>query len=394
MVKKLDIEALDIGMYVVNLDRPWLERPYLLHSRKIKNKKNIDKLKSSGIKYVFIDTMKGKDSRQAIAIKERENNIKKLFIERFKKQKKEIPGPNDEDFHNELDKAMEVKAEANKVIKGLLKDVRLGKNADREKIYSLVDQMVMSSLRNPDVLLSLALLRNYDNNTFIHLVNVGCLAISFGHFLGLEKNQLFQLGLGGILHDIGKIMVPQNILKNSSPLLEEEFDILKLHVNQGIEYLSKNCKINAESINFVSEHHERWDGSGYPMGLKKNNISVFGQIGGILDAYDVMTRGRAYCKKMNHFDAMKLLYEFSDTMFNKFYVEKFVECMGVYPAGSLVRLNNNKLAYVWKTHHQALLRPTVIVFYDLSSGQYLAPQRTNLGLPQHENLGIASVLQS
>lgn len=391
MVKKLDIEDLDIGMYIASLDRPWQERPFLLNFRKIKEHKIIDKLKSFGIKYVFIDTLKGNDSNRALPKEEHDKKINKLILNRFKKQKNENLAPNDEDFQNDLNKAIKLKQEANNIVSNLMRDVRFGKNIDKDRIYPVINEMVMSTLRNPDALLSLAQLKHYDNNTFIHSVNVSCLAIAFGHFLGLDKGELFKLALGGILHDIGKILVPQNLLNKSSPLLKEEFDILKLHVSQGQEYLTKNCKINSESFGFVSEHHERYDGTGYPLGLKKNTISLFGQIAGIIDAYDAMTMGRAYYNKLNYFEALKLLFGYSNTMFNKYYVEKFIECIGIYPAGLLVRLNDNKLAYVWKINHKMLLRPTVIFVYNLISHQYIAPQKKNLALPQNEKLEIVAV---
>jgi putative nucleotidyltransferase with HDIG domain len=240
----------------------------------------------------------------------------------------------------------------------------MGKAIEISEVKAQVNTIVDSVFRNRDALLCLANLKDYDDYTFLHSVNVGILAVSFGRHLGLSKDQLENIGLGGLLHDIGKTQIPESILNKPGKFTEEEYTIMKHHVNLGVEILNKHDHIPQEATLVTSQHHERFNGTGYPQRLYGDKISLFGQIAGLADVYEAMTCDRVYQKTTSCHTTLKKLYEWGDTFFSRSLMERFIQCIGIYPFGTFVELNTGHCGIVVSVNHDALLRPDVLILFD------------------------------
>lgn len=364
-LKRIPVHRLKIGMHVEDLDRPWLDTPFFFHSKKIKRHEDIDNLIKYGIRTVTIDTNKGPDCEEQKFILN--HHEKAHLTDSPGSLHNKFPEPQDIDpvaLNEELPKAKEIKANVSNAVKNVFNDVRMGKTFEMKEVKAQVSHIVDSVFRNKDALLCLANLKECDDYTFVHSVNVCILAVSFGRHLGLPKNRLENIGLGGLLHDIGKTQVAESILNKPGKYTEEEYTIMKRHVTLGVEVLGHYENIHQEAMLLASQHHERYNGSGYPNKLYGRKISLTGQIGGLSDVYDALTYNRIYQKALSCHSTIKKLYEWSDTLFDRALVEKFIQCIGIYPFGSFVELNTGQCGIVVSVNHQALLRPNVLIILD------------------------------
>lgn len=363
-LKKIPIYKLKPGMFVEELDRSWLDTPFFFHSRKIKDQKQIDELVQSGIQDVIINTDKGVDLQEQSVLNqcEKEHLAHKQNIEKPGTPKLHAQDPVL--LQDELPRAKEIKNNVSNAVKNVFNDVRMGKAIELNEVKDQVNNIVESVLRNRDALLCLASLKEYDNYTFIHSVNVSILAVSFARQLELPKNQLISIGLGGLLHDIGKTQIPENILNKPGKYTAEEYKIMKRHVSLGVDILNKHDNIPHDAMLFTSQHHERYNGTGYPQRLYGEKISLIGQVGAISDVYDAITYDRVYHKASSCHGTVKMLYEWSDTHFDRAIIEKFIQCIGIYPFGSFVELNTGHCGIVVSINHNILLRPNVLILFD------------------------------
>ncbi len=265
-----------------------------------------------------------------------------------------------------------------------MQDVKLGNQVETEQAKSTVEKMIDSIFRNPHALLSLTKIRKKDEYTYMHSVSVSALLISFGRHLGYDAGPLKELGLGGLMHDIGKMKVPQEILNKRGSLTIKEYETMKEHVAYSRDLLEGTEGISKEAVLVASQHHERIDGSGYPLGLKGDEISKFGQLAAIVDVYDAMTANRCYRGRQEPAGVMKNLYEWKEHYFNSKLVEEFVRCVGIYPAGSLVRLASGLLAVVLNHDNKDLLNPAVRVVYNTKTDTLVSPYNLDLSTKNKE----------
>jgi putative nucleotidyltransferase with HDIG domain len=274
------------------------------------------------------------------------------------------PGTKGEEgtpFAVELERAKEVYSEAKVLVKDLLQNARMGRAVDGEGAARVVDNMVDSIFRNGDALSSLSRLKSYDDYTFQHSLNVSVLALTLGRHLGLVKGELRRLGIGSLLHDVGKMRVPEAILNKPGRLTDEEFAVIKTHSLHGAKILMQTEEIPDECATVALNHHERFNGRGYPRGLEGLAIGKFGLISAIVDVYDAITSDRVYHQGMPTYQAMQKIYEWGKTDFYPVYVQKFVQCVGIYPIGSVVYLDTGETAVVARQNRDQLLRPWVKV---------------------------------
>jgi len=221
--------------------------------------------------------------------------------------------------------------------------------------------MVESVLRNPDALICFAQLKRKDEYTAMHSLRVSVLSLVFGRQLGMKAEELQILGVGALLHDLGKMKVPSEILNKSDSLTSDELSIVKMHVPWGIEILEKASQVPAGTLEIVRRHHERYDGSGYMDGLKGDTIGTLGMSVGIIDHYDAVTSDRAYRTGISAHAAMKKMYEWRGTLFDPTLIEKFIQCMGIYPIGSIVEMNSGEIGVVAGLNRTQRLKPRVVL---------------------------------
>jgi putative nucleotidyltransferase with HDIG domain len=254
-----------------------------------------------------------------------------------------------------------------------MEDIKLGKQLEMEKVDHVVGKMVDSIFRNEDALISLGRIKTVSEYTYFHSVSVGTLMITFAKHLGFDYELVKEIGMGGLLHDIGKVNVPVEILTKPGRLFEDELIKIKEHVEHGRVILEQIPEIDETSIYIAVHHHERLDGTGYPNSLKGDQISIFGQMAAIVDIYDAITSDRCYRKGILPTIALRKLLEWSEFHFNKELVQQFVRCMGIYPVGTLVRLSNALLGVVLNHDEKNLLYPLIRVVYSTKEERYIKP---------------------
>lgn len=362
-------------MYIHDLNCGWLKHPFVTNSFKVKDDKVIEKIVSYGIRSVYIDTAKGSDVDSAPTEQEVRHEMQRELNDMADKKNEKRYKVS---LKEELVKAHQIKQEAKKTIQNILDDVRFGKQVETERVECLVDKMLESILRNPDALTSLARLRDVDEYTYVHSMAVCTLMISFGNYLHYDPQVLREVGMGAMLHDIGKMRVPQEILTKRRGLSNDEYRQIKEHVVFSRRILEETKGISKTSILLASQHHERIDGTGYPQGLDGRQTSEFGQAAAIADVYDAMTSKRCYQRKYEPTEVLKKLFEWSENLYNKNLVQHFIRNVGIYPIGVLVRLESGLLGIVLNHGEKSLLHPVVRVVYDTNKDRAIIPHDVDL----------------
>jgi len=378
MIKKIKIQQLKPGMFIHDINCVWMEHPFLLGALKIKNDKTIEKIAGLGVREVYIDTLKGLDVIDAPTETEVNAAIERKILEMVQQVK---PIATTAPLSEELKRSRKIYSEANKIIANVMHDVRIGKQIEVEQLDPVVGKMANSIFRNKDAMLCLCRIKNKDDYTFLHSVSVGALLISFAHALDFKRDVIKLLGVGGMLHDIGKTKVPNEILNKPGALTEEEFVIMKSHVVHGCSILRKSPGIAQVSFDVASQHHERFDGSGYPLGLKNSEMSVYGQMAAIVDVYDAITADRCYHKGLEPTVAIRKMFEWSKFHFNPKLLRTFIRTVGIYPVGTLVILESGKIGVVIEQSETDMTRPLVRMIFDAWKNQFIAPKDIDLAKP-------------
>jgi len=375
MIKKIAIEQLKPGMYIHDINCGWMDHPFMHNHFAVKDDAMVRQLADIGMHDVYIDTNKGLDVSEAQTEEEVSHEID-VQIQHIAKEK---PVPIlSVTVTQEAQRARKLHGEAHRIVKGIISEVRLGQQIELEKVEPLVESMVDSIFRQQDALLPLAHLKNHDEYTFQHSVSVCALMVAFARGLKMPRDVIKEIAIGALLHDVGKAKVPDGILNKPAKLTDAEFDKMKSHVVQSKIILQNTPGISGIALDVAAQHHERFDGTGYPNKLKSDEISIYGQMGAIVDVYDAITSERVYHKGMPPTEALKKLLEWSKFHFNPELVQAFIRTLGIYPSGSLVRLESGRLGVVMQQHEEKLLQPLVKVFYHAEKLYYLPPEEIDL----------------
>lgn len=360
-VIKTSTAELQLGMYVSGLDRPWLETPFPLQGFKIDSPEEIIRLRNF-CQYVYVDMEKS-----VVAPKPAKRNA----FDRPRKSKQQIfkgrtlKGYQDSaNWTEEYPKAQQAVESLSEAIDAVFVQVSAGGALDVVKVKKSVDPMIESITRNPDACIWLARMKQQDNYTFQHSVGASIWAVALGRQLGLPKSDLRSLAVGGLLFDIGKLRVNEELLKAERILTEEEFTEVRAHVAHGVQMIADSGLMNQDVIDMVTHHHERHNGSGYPGGLRSDNIPIYARIAAIVDCYDAITSHRSYARAIPPSTAIKMLYEWRDIDFQGELVEEFIQAVGIYPAGTLVELSSGEVGVVIAEYRTRRLRPQVLVLLD------------------------------
>jgi putative nucleotidyltransferase with HDIG domain len=368
MNKRIAVDELRPGMRVVAIDRSWLVTPFLSHRLTIASREQVEQLKACGVQIVEIaaddvDDADEEEIRQDECDRSTEEGGEAVSVQPTADVHSEPAS-----FDEELKTAKEVYRAAKAVIQGAMQDVRLGRAINMEDVNRVVSDMAESVLRNLDALTSLSRLKRFDEYTFYHSVNTSLLAMSLGRDLGFTKHELHQIGVGALLHDIGKTKIPNELLNKPGRFEPDEMELMKQHVLRGVEVLSNTTGLAEVYAKPALEHHERVDGSGYPFGRSKDELSRFGLIASIVDIYDAITSDRCYHRGRPPHDALQYLYLISlKGHLDAELVQRFIRVVGVYPVGSLVELNTGEVAVVRRVHRDAPLAPLVIIVKSASN---------------------------
>jgi len=372
MKKKIDVNNLRPGMYVSELDRPWIETPFLFQGFEVRSSQDIEELKRY-CTYVYIDTQPRQDIKLRSFFPERLMSR----TERIGKVDQPLPyvppppiGKRSQGDHKpfypdvlsleqEIQQAAEIARKTRTLVATLLEDARMGRSLDAPGARQIVGEMVDSIIRNPDALVWFLHLKSKDEHTAQHSLRACILALAFGRHLEFPKQTLALLGVGALLHDIGKVRIPSEILEKPEELTTEEYEIMKTHVPLGVEILENSPGIPPMAVEVARRHHERYDGKGYIAGLKGNEIGDFGMIGAIVDHYDAMASPHVYRGAHTPYDTLKNMYELRNQEFHASLVEQFIQCMGIYPIGSIVEMSDTSVAVVITTNRTRRLKPRI-----------------------------------
>ncbi len=372
MKKKIPVQDLRPGMYVSELDRHWRETPFLFQGFEIESDEQIEEI-GRYCKHVFIDTEQGHNGASkprpvadvpppASAPATEQRRLVKLekVLDRFTPGHRRPPRYQDVTvLEEEIGRAREIVTETRETVYDIMDDVRLGRSINTTAAKKVVADMVDSVIRNPDALMCLNQLKDKDEYTALHSLRVCVLALAFGRHLDLSDEELNLLGLGALLHDIGKMKVPNEIINKPGKLTDEEFALMKSHVPRGVEILEQTHGIPSVAIDVARYHHERFAGGGYAVGFKGEEIGLFGSVGGIVDCYDAITSDRSYHAGLSAHDALNKMYSWRGRDFQPILVEQFIQCMGIYPIGSVVELSNGSIGVVVSINRARRLRPKV-----------------------------------
>ena len=378
---KVTPKYLTQGMYVAELDRPWLDSPFLFQGFLINNEALLDEVKAEcGFVYVDIELSDPGIHGQLLVLANRPAPSIKATT------KKILTHDSDEVEHHRYIKKLRQSRitfdDTSRYIHQALEDVRLGTSVDTQKAKQLVSELADQVLTNQHALVWLTFLKNRDEYTANHCVNVCILALSFGRCLGLNKQQLNQVGLGGLLHDLGKMKIPDKILNKPGKLAPEEFEIMKQHPELGFQLLKNEKALSMEVLDAVLHHHERKRSHGYPDQLAEEKIPLLTQIISIVDVYDAVTSNRCYHDGISPYEALNSIYKWADKDFNKELVESLIKCLGIYPIGSLVELSNGMIGVVISASKSARLRPLIMLVLDKNKRYFKKRKILNLANPR------------
>jgi len=344
---KLPADCLEIGMHVTRLDRPWTEIPVLLQGLTINSFSDVELLRNHcHYVYIEIDQEFWIENRQTVGGEE--------------DAQKQYPGFRETTpFREELPRAKLVLEETHAHVEKVLDSIENDEAIDIGQSRAIISHCVKSILSNANALLWLTKIKDQDYYTAEHCMRVGILAIAFGRFLGLEEKELELLGMGGMLHDVGKMKVPKDILNKPARLNRIEFDIMRQHSIFGKEILEQYKELEPMIIDTAHYHHERIDGKGYPEGIHGGYLHKYIRMITIVDAYDAITSDRTYKEGSPAFDALKILFSERDKHFDSGLVESFIRMVGVYPPGTLVELTNGEVGIVVSANPESRLRPKI-----------------------------------
>ncbi|ARN76309.1 HD-GYP domain protein [Oceanicoccus sagamiensis] len=344
-----------MGMKVVELDRPWVDSPFTVHGFRITTDHEIQKLQAS-CDYVYV----------AAKVKRADENTGRPA--------KRKDYTNTQSFQQALPQAKSAHRQAKSVVKGFFKNLSLGQGFETSVAKKAVKQCVDSVIANQEAMLWLGLLKDVDEYTARHSLNVGLLSIILGRAEGLSPAELETVGLCGMMHDMGKSKIPLEILNKEGAFSDEEFDIMKTHTTLGYEILSEKSDIVDEVANVAHSHHERLNGRGYPRALPAEKISYFSRIVAIADAYDAITSQRVYSPAKTSLEGLRILIGAKGSHFDPELVDRFVECIGIYPAGSVAELSTGEIALVLPSPLEQRNTPNVLIVRD--KDKQPCPERT------------------
>ena len=373
---KKDVSELKIGMHVSDLDCPWIESSFLFQGFEITSDKMLSDLHKE-CDFVYIDTEKSVGHKKSLIHGDNSTDRSKgiEFVDTVILNVNDIC---DESAEETIRKGKQLHDRTCDYVDGIFKTLNKGGQLDIDSVKIVVSELVETIITNPDTMIWLSHLKDKDEYTAIHSVNVCILSLTFGRTIGLSESELNILGLGALLLDIGKSKIPDDVLKKTDALTENEFMLMKAHAFLGYATLEGNKKIPEESLEIILHHHERLNGKGYPNGRHGDEISRLTRIVSIVDVFDAMTSDRCYQDAFQPQHALSELYNMAPDELDQDLVEGFIKCIGIYPVGGIVELNTGHTGVVVKLNEKNRLKPIVGLVLNRKKEPYETIKMLNL----------------
>ena len=385
--KWIDIRDLELGMFIVKLGGAWVDHPFWKSHFLLSNEEDLRLLQNAGLNRVCIDASKGGN------VSTDAKPVSQLPVESAPKQNDSSPiaaplisthGDNQSNLvpiKEELRRAVRICAQSKEAVTAMFQEARMGKAIDAASMQPLVEEISNSVTRNPGALISLARLKTKDDYTYLHSVAVCALMVALARQLNLSEDETRQAGMGGLVHDIGKAMVSSDILNKPGKLTDVEFTAIREHPAHGYKLLTEGQGATPEMLDVCLHHHEKIDGTGYPEKLTDTQISQLAKMGAVCDVYDAITSNRPYKSGWDPSESLRRMAEWKGH-FDPIIFQSFVKSLGIYPIGSLVKLESGRLAIVIEQHSKSLLVPTVKAFFSTKSRHQIPQEILDLSLPQ------------
>jgi len=379
--KKIKAKDLRLGMHLDELCGSWMEHPFWRSKFVLKDPQDIRRILDSGITEVWIDTSKGLDVPGKTQ-QETEQTVTEMLMEaEIERPAQARQSDLQTSMDEELKRAAMICAKARHAVVSMFQEVRMGKAVSAEAAGELVEEISTSVLRNPGALISLARLKTADDYTYMHSVAVCALMVSLARQLDLPDAEVRESGMAGLLHDLGKALMPIKVLNKPGKLTDDEFRIIKNHPVEGHRLLVEGGSASEIVLDVCLHHHEKVDGSGYPHRLSDEQITLFAKMGAVCDVYDAITSNRPYKKGWDPAESIRKMTEWRNGHFDEKVFQAFVKSIGIYPVGSLVKLASGRLAVVLEQSEKSLLTPRVKAFFSTKSQTYVVPEVIDLSHP-------------
>lgn len=368
MEVQIDVNNVKLGMFVARLDRPWLGTPFAFQGFWVRNIETIDHLKSYCSSVWIRTDKKGRatdvedpgdvDWKDRTMRSDREARIIDYLPH------KPLEHPDTVSVEQELDAAHSARKRLCDALDEVVDDIKRERKIAIIGLRDAVSGLTDSVLGNPDACMWLRLVKNRDSYTYYHLLDTSALTIAFGRHLGFSHGELADLGLGAMLIDIGKLKLPQELIVKTDRLTEAEQELTRKHVEFGLEIVRQAPGVNSRILDIVASHHERYDGKGYPLGLAFRKIPPYARMVAIADCFDAITSDKPYAAGVTPHEAMRKLYDESDRAFQRELVEQFIQCIGIYPTGTLVELTTGEVGVIVGQNRVRRLRPRLLLILD------------------------------
>jgi putative nucleotidyltransferase with HDIG domain len=383
MLKKIRVDQVRLGMHLHALEGAWMDHPFWKTRFIIRDAEQLRKLQDSVIAEVWIDSDKGLDVAAETApplpapVRAPSAPVRPAPAQPPTRPASTPVPPPSRSFAEEMRTATAVCQKGRAQVQKMFNEARLGRAIDAESFRPLVQEISDSVIRNPGAIVSLARLKTQDDYSYMHSVAVCALMVALGRELGFDEEQCRAAGNAGLLHDVGKALMPISILNKPGKLTDAEFDVMRSHPVRGHELLQEARGTAPEAMEVCLHHHERFDGGGYPHKLPNDQLNQLVRMGSICDVYDAITSNRPYKMGWDPADSIGRMASWKG-QFDPAIFATFVKSVGIYPTGSLVRLQSSRLAVVIEQNAAALTAPVVRVFFSLKSQMPVSLQRLDL----------------
>lgn len=367
MLKVVSTNQVRLGMFIQELKGSWMDHPFWKKAFKLEDLADLKKLQASVIKEVVIDVAKGLDVAEAVVAEVPPSGAPEVAVPQdIAPAPIATPKPARVTAEVERQQAKKVISASKKAVVSMFNEARMGKAVNAEAAMQVVDDIAASVARNEGALVSLLRLKNKDDYTYMHSVAVCAMMVALAKELALTEDETKVAGMAGLLHDLGKAAIPNDVLNKPGALTDDEFTLVKLHPERGHALLLKAEIADEAVLDVCLHHHEKVSGAGYPHKLKGDEISLFAKMGAVCDVYDAITSNRPYKDGWEPGVSLQRMAQwaghFDDVVF-----KAFVKSMGIYPIGSMVKLKSGRLAVVTDQSPKSLLTPIVKVFFSTKS---------------------------